>query len=299
MDSERLEIAIDRESSSRAVCSSSPDLSIVIPIKNERENIPLLYEEIKAALGDHSYEIVYVDDGSTDGSFLILSDLHRADPRVQVVKFQANYGKSAAYSAGFQRARGKIVATMDGDLQDDPSDILLLLRKLEEGYDMVVGWKKTGKSSGATFMLSVFFNAAIRLIAGATLHDMNCPLRVMRRDVAKKLLIYGDLHRYIPLFVAGQGYRTAEIEVTNRARRYGVSKYSAEKYVKSVFDFMTAFFLTRFAQKPLHLFGPLGMLAFGVGFLIDLWLTLSFVFAGVSPQEPGGWHWMQPGNRSR
>ena len=265
--------------------SSAPSLSLVIPIKDERDNIRPLYEEIVIALQGYDFELIYVDDGSTDGSFHELAGLHREDPRVQVVKLQTNYGKSAAYSAGFQAARGSVIATMDGDMQDVPSDLPLLLSKLDEGRDLVVGWKQIGKSSRSTHVLSVLFNSMIRVLTGMALHDLNCPMRAMRKTVAKKIRLYGSLHRYIPLMAASQGFRLAEVKVSNRDRPYGTTKYSAGKYFKSFFDFITVYFLTRFEERPLHLFGLFGRIAFLIGFLLNLFLAVRFFISGIKPQE--------------
>ena len=265
--------------------SSAPYLSLVIPIKDERENIRPLYEEIVSALQGYDFELIYVDDGSTDGSFLELADLHRDDQRVQVIKLQTSYGKSAAYSAGFQAARGAVIATMDGDMQDVPSDLPLLLSKLDEGCDLVIGWKQRGKSSPGTHLLSIVFNGMIRFLTRVRLHDLNCPVRVMRRSVTERMHLYGSLHRYIPLMVARQGFRIAEVRVSNRDRPYGKTKYSTGKYLKSFFDFITIYFHMHFAESPLHLFGLLAIIALLIGFLFNLWLSVRFVFFGISPQE--------------
>jgi glycosyltransferase involved in cell wall biosynthesis len=265
--------------------SRPPHLSLVIPIKDERENIRPLYEEIVSALQEYDFEVIYVDDGSTDGSFQELADLHRRDRRVRVIKLKAASGKSAAYSAGFQAARGGVIATMDGDMQDVPSDLPLLLARLEEECDLVIGWKQLGKSSRSTHLLSILFNRMIRIVTGTALHDLNCPMRAMRRNVAEKMRLYGSLHRYIPLMAASQGFRIAEVRVSNRVRPYGRTKYSAGKYFKGFFDFITVYFLTRFAERPLHLFGLFGIIAFVIGLLLNLYLSVRLVISGITPQE--------------
>ena len=265
--------------------AGEPLFSLVIPIKDERDNIRPLYSEITAALAGLDYELVYVDDGSKDSSYEELAQLYREDGRVQAVRLKANYGKSAAYAAGFRTARGGIIATMDGDMQDLPSDLKLLLARLDEGYDLVVGWKQRGKSSRGTHLLSIVFNGMIRFLTRVRLHDLNCPMRVMRRSVTEKMHLYGSLHRYIPLMAAHQGFRVAEVKVSNRERPYGKTKYGAEKYVRSFFDFITIVFHTRFAERPLHLFGLWGMLALAIGIFVNLWLSWRFFIHGISPQE--------------
>jgi glycosyltransferase involved in cell wall biosynthesis len=265
--------------------AGTPSFSLIVPIKDEADNIRPLYDEIASALDGRDFELIYVDDGSADDSFLKLSELHKADRRVHVVKLRANYGKSAAYSAGFHAARGRVIATMDGDMQDVPADLVPLIAKLDEGYDLVVGWKWGGKSSRGTHLLSILFNKIIRLMTGAAVHDMNCPMRVMRRSVAGKMHLYGNLHRYIPLIAASQGFRVGEVVIANRERAYGRTKYSAAKYVKSFFDFITVYFHTHYAERPLHLFGLIGVVALLIGFIFDLWLSARFFFEGISPQE--------------
>ncbi len=260
-------------------------LSVVIPVYNEEGSIGLLYKELVDVLGGWDYELLFVDDGSTDGSFQKLSQLHEADRRVRVIRFRANCGKAAAYTAGFRAAEGRIIVTMDGDLQDDPLDIPKLMKKLDEGYDLVVGWKHTGKSSRATFPLSVLFNATIRIISGLKINDVNCPLRAFRANVAKSLNIYGDLHRYIPILVHGKGLKVTQVKVSNRSRRYGKPKYSYGKYFRSFFDFLTVYFITKYSTRPLHLFGSLGAIPFGIGFLINLWVVLRFAFGGGNIDE--------------
>jgi len=261
---------------------SHPALSIILPAKNEQDNIRPLYNEIVASLHDEQFEIIYVDDGSTDGTYTEMTALFHEDPRVTVLRLRKNYGKSASYMAGFGVARGDVVATMDSDMQDMPADLLTLREKLREGYDLAVGWKHSGKSSPVTFVLSKLFNGFIRMVIGVRLHDMNCPLRVMRREVAKSLSLYGGMFRYLPYIVVKEGFRVTEAPVTNRERRYGTTKYGGLKYIRSFFDFATVYFLLRFSEKPLHLFGGLGALSFCVGFTVDAILALRWAVLGVS-----------------
>jgi len=264
----------------------SCELSIVIPVLNEEDNVGPLYEEIKTALNALSYEVIFVDDGSRDNTLSRIKELHAADSRVKAVSFRTNNGKAAAYAAAFKVASGDIVATMDGDLQDDPSDLHLLLNKLREDHlDMVVGWKSTGKSSPTTFILSKALNAFIRNICKVELHDMNCPMRVMRSVVAKNLTVYSGNFRYIPLIATNAGFRVAEGPISNRARRYGKSKYSARKYLRSLFDFIALFFLLKFYTRPFHAFGLAGIVCAVIGFVVEAVIALFFFFSDYSPQD--------------
>ncbi|PIU01556.1 glycosyltransferase [bacterium (Candidatus Torokbacteria) CG09_land_8_20_14_0_10_42_11] len=242
------------------------NLSIIIPVLNEEKNIPLLYQKLKPVLLSlgKSFEIIFVDDGSFDQTFTILEKIHAEDSAVKVIKFSRNFGKAAAYSAGFAKADGEIIATMDGDLQDDPADLPRMLSALSQGYGMVTGWKHSGKSSHLKFIASRFFNYCINLLIGLKIHDLNCPFKVYRSVVAKQLNIYGDLYRYIPILVSDMGYKVGEIKVANNPRKYGASKYKSGKYFKSFLDFITIYFLIRFSRKPLHFFGVAG-LGFGFG----------------------------------
>lgn len=249
--------------------SKSPLLSIVIPVRNERENIRPLFSEIAGSLNNIDYELIFVDDGSEDGTFDELQAVFEEAPAVKVIRFARNFGKSAAYSAGFEHAAGEIVATMDGDLQDSPSDLPRMIEKLNEGFDLVVGWKRTGKSSFATWIASAFFNRIIMRLTGLELNDINCPLRVMRRHVATDLRPRGGQYRFIPYMVANQGFTVCQIEVGNRPRQHGKSKYSARKYLASGFDLMTVLFLNRFSERPLYAFGALGLVCFLLGAILE------------------------------
>lgn len=255
------------------------DLSIVIPVFNEERSIAPLVAEISAALPLHTFEIVFVDDGSNDGTLDAIAAARAADPRVRCVVLRRNQGKSAAYMAGFAAARCPVVATMDGDLQDDPADIPRLLARRAEGLDLVVGWKRTGKSGPGTFVLSRLSNVIVRLFTGLRLHDVNCPLRVLSRDLASRLLLTGDLHRYIPVLASRMGWRVGELPVTNRPRRYGRSKYTAGKYLAGASGLASLLLYARFGRRPMLLFLPLGAVAFLLGLVLDLWLAAGF-FAG-------------------
>lgn len=246
------------------------DLSIIVPAYNEEANVEPLYTEIAAALAKLGgrAEIVFVDDGSTDGTYAALKALHQRDPRVKVIKFQGNFGKAAAYSAGFEHAVGKYVITMDADLQDDPAEIPKFLEKLDEGYDFVSGWKFRGKGPAHKRIPSLVFNSVVRRLTGMRLHDLDCPFRGFRRETLAQLKLYGELYRYIPILVARNGFRMAEVPVENRSRVHGVSKFGAERFVRGGLDLFTILFLTRYLGRPLHLFGGLGLVSGILGFLI-------------------------------
>jgi glycosyltransferase involved in cell wall biosynthesis len=255
-------------------------LSIVVPVMNEVESVKILHGEIVLALGHRPFEIIFVDDGSTDGTFGAIEDLHRSDPRVRAIKLRRNHGKSAAYAVGFEAARLPVVATLDGDLQDDPADIPKLLLVQERGTPLVVGWKRTGKSGPMTFLLSKLSNFLMRLLTGLKLHDMNCPMRVMNRDLARQLHLHSDLHRYIPLLAARMGYAVAEVPISNRKRRFGRSKYSYGKYLSGAAGLTSLLLYSRFGRRPMLLFLPLGGLCFLIGFVLEAVLAYGF-FAGT------------------
>ena len=262
---------------------NNESLSIIIPVKNEEENIVPLYDEICKVLKDINFEIIYIDDGSTDNSLEILQKIYLKDKRVKIVNFKTNYGKSASYTAGFDEASYDLIATMDGDFQDDPKDLLMLYQKInEQSADIIVGRKITGKSSFITFILSNIFNFFIRLVSGLKIHDLNCPMRIMRSEVAMKLNLYAGLFRYIPIIAKSKGFSVSEYPIGNRERLYGKSNYSGKKYFKSFFDFITIYFLTKYSERPLHVFGTLGMISFFIGFCFDFFLTIGFVFLDFS-----------------
>jgi glycosyltransferase involved in cell wall biosynthesis len=259
------------------------DISIVIPAYNEEGNLVSLYEELSRALASvgRPAEIIFVDDGSTDGTYQVLQRLNERDPRVKVLKFQGNFGKAAAYSAGFEHAAGKYVLTMDADLQDDPSEIPKFLEKLDQGYDFVSGWKHRGKGAAHKRIPSHLFNAVVRRLTGIRLHDLDCPFRGFRREALVKLKLYGELYRYIPILVARNGFKMTEVPVENRQRLHGESKFGAERFLRGGLDLFTILFLTRYLGRPLHLFGGLGLLAGGVGFAIVAGLYIVKFTVGI------------------
>jgi glycosyltransferase involved in cell wall biosynthesis len=261
------------------------DLSVVIPIYNEKENIPKLYEELKEVLDklNKSYEIIFVDDGSTDGSYEILKELAQKDPHVKVIRFRRNYGQTAAMYAGFQYAEGDVIVTMDGDLQNDPKDIPKLLEKIEEGYDIVSGWRKNRKDNFLTRTLpSKIANWLISKVTGVELHDYGCTLKAYRKEVAKNYRLYGDMHRFLPAVAKSFGAKVTEIVVNHRPRLYGKSKYGIGRTIRVILDILLVKFLNDYLNKPMYVFGGLGLLLGGLGFLVMLYLSVEKLFFGAS-----------------
>jgi glycosyltransferase involved in cell wall biosynthesis len=268
-----------------------PTLSIVIPAYEEAESLPELAERIRAACqeADLSFRAWIIDDGSRDETWDVVRGLHDEDPRVVGLRFQRNYGKSAALAVGFEHVEAPYVVTMDADLQDEPAEIPALVEKLEAGdYDLVSGWKKHRKDPLTKTIPSRFFNWVTRLISGLPLHDFNCGLKVYRREVVKNVNVYGELHRYIPLLAKWAGYnRVAEKPVQHHPRKYGTTKFGTKRFVKGFLDLITVVFLTRYAVRPMHFFGTLGTITFGTGFVINLWLSIDkLVFGNALGDRP-------------
>jgi glycosyltransferase involved in cell wall biosynthesis len=253
-------------------------ISVVVPLLNEEHSLETLYREIAGALDPlgHEFEVVFVDDGSTDGSLSILSRMHDELPNVVVVHLRRNFGKAAALQAGFLEARGDVVVTIDADLQDDPSEIPKLLAKLDEGFDLVSGWKTRRNDPFPRRLFSRVFNWSTGVISGVRLHDVNCGLKAYRAEVLQGMRIYGELHRFIPVLAAYRGFRVAEIPVNHRPRRHGRSRYGPERYLRGFFDLMSVTFMGRYRYRPLHLFGGVGLLMGSVGFIILLYLTVEW-----------------------
>jgi glycosyltransferase involved in cell wall biosynthesis len=249
-------------------------ISVVVPVHNEERSVALLVDELDSALQPLGapWETVFVDDGSTDGTFAALTRLHAARADVVVVRLRRNFGKAAALAAGFVQARGDVIVTIDGDLQDDPAEIPRLLVKLDEGFDLVSGWKANRRDPLRRRLLSRTFNVVTRWISGVRLHDMNCGLKAYRAEVVRGLPLYGELHRFIPVLAHHRGYRIAEVPVNHRPREHGRSRYGLERYLRGFLDLLTVSFLGRYRHRPLHLFGGLGLtLCFaGVGILVYL-----------------------------
>lgn len=259
------------------------DVSVVVPVKDEEQTLADLAAQVTEVLtkAGKSFELIFVDDGSADQSFRVMRELHEKDPRVRAARFLKNFGKSAALSAGFERARGKVIVTMDADLQDDPLEIPRLLAALEAGAHLVSGWKKERQDPWGRRAASWLANTATGFLSGVKLHDMNCGFKAYRREVIQNLRIYGDLHRFIPALAAARGFTVTELPVQHHPRRFGHSKFGLSR-VRSVFDLLTVLFLTQYARRPLHLFGGIGLSLAGMGGLALLYLTVLW-FQGLRP----------------
>jgi glycosyltransferase involved in cell wall biosynthesis len=250
-------------------------ISVVVPVRNEERSLGPLLDELGRALeplGD-MWEVVFVDDGSVDGSFAVLTRLHDSHPNVRVVRLRRNFGKAAALAAGFEQATGDVVVTIDGDGQDDPAEIPRLLAKLDEGFDLVSGWKTRRRDPLRRRLLSRIFNTVTSRVSGIRLHDMNCGLKAYRGEVVRGLNLYGELHRFIPVLAHYEGYRVAELPVGHRPREHGRSRYGLERYLRGFLDLLTVSFMGRYRHRPLHLFGGLGLILGAVGFVILIYLT--------------------------
>lgn len=262
------------------------ELSVVVPVYEEKASLPELVERLRDACTGFDYEVILVDDGSADGSWNVIQSLcaeHAEESnRFRGVRLARNYGKSAALATGFEEARGDLVATLDADLQDDPAEIPGLIEKLREGrYDLVSGWKQEREDPWRKTIPSRFFNAVTRLISGIQIHDFNCGLKVYRREVTDAVHVYGELHRYIPLLAKWEGFdRIGERPVEHHARKHGETKFGPERFVRGFLDMVSVVFLTRFAARPMHFFGGLGSVAFAAGFLISLWLSFEKIVFG-------------------
>jgi glycosyltransferase involved in cell wall biosynthesis len=264
--------------------SQAPSLSVVIPLLNEADNLCTLYERLTASLVStgRTYEILFVDDGSDDASPGILEDLFQRDAaHVRMLQFRRNFGKTAALSAGFSHAQGKIIITMDADLQDDPAEIPAMLAKLDEGYDLVAAWRYNRQDPLDKTLPSRLFNLVVSRSTGLRLHDFNCGFKVYRRTVTDAVRLYGELHRFIPVLAQQQGFRIAELAVQHHPRRAGVSKYGAKRLLKGFIDFSTVLFLTTYLKRPSHLFGVSGVAVFGLGSLANLYLAILWVLREV------------------
>ena len=250
--------------------------SVVIPLYNEEQSLEELHRRLTDTLATLSdrFEIIFVDDGSIDNSFAVIKNLHQRDSRVKAVRFRRNFGKSTVLSAGFKKARGRIIVTLDADLQDLPEEIPSLLNKLEQGYDLVSGWKKKRKDSLIRKIASWLFNRVTSFFTGVKLHDFNCGLKCYRRELVDELALYGELHRYIPAIANWKGFRVGEVKVGHHPRMHGVSKFGSERYLRGLFDLLTVIMLTKYPEKPLHFFGLLGTILSLSGLAINLYMAV-------------------------
>lgn len=258
-------------------------LSIVIPLLNEEESLTELYNWIVSVMrsNSYSYEIIFIDDGSTDGSWKSISNLSAQDPHVKGIKFNRNYGKSQALHAGFLEAQGDVIITMDADLQDNPEEIPELYDLIQkEQYDLVSGWKKKRYDSVLSKNLpSKLFNAAARKTSGVKLHDFNCGLKAYKKEVVKNIDVYGEMHRYIPVLAKNAGFSNiTEKEVKHQARKYGKTKFGMERFINGFLDLISIWFLSKFGKRPMHLFGALGVLMFFFGFSAAAWIGISKLY---------------------
>lgn len=254
------------------------DLSVVIPAYNESESLPELIRRIHETLSGENlqFEIIVVDDGSRDNTLEVVKQLKGQYCTIKAISFRRNYGKSAALSQGFKMASGKVVVTMDADLQDDPAEIPNLLAKLEEGYDLVSGWKKKRRDPITKTIPSRIFNFVTARLTGIPLHDFNCGLKAYRQDVIQNLQVYGELHRFLPVLAQWQGFRVGEIPVTHHPRKFGKTKFGISRFFHGFFDLITVLFLTRYRSTPLHIFGMFGLINVVLGVLIEGYLTVGW-----------------------
>lgn len=265
------------------------DISVVIPLYNEVESLPELYRRLAQTLSSVSdnFELIFIDDGSKDDSFDVLEQLHKDDPRVKIIQLRRNYGKAAALSIGFREARGEVVVTMDADLQDIPEEIPKLITKLNEGYDLITGWRFKRLDTFLKKFMSKVFNLIAYLLTGLPIHDLNCGLKAYRKIVVKELKIYGELHRFLPLLAHCEGFRIGEHELRHDVRKYGRSKYNSTKFLKGFFDLLTVLFLNKYLGSPLHFFGLFGISFLFAGVGINSYITyLRMSFGNIQNRYP-------------
>ena len=262
-------------------------LSVIVPVKDEEGSLPQLYKELSSTLKKISapYEIIFIDDGSEDKSGKILSALRKKDSRIKIISFRGNFGKSAALSAGFEKAKYTTIVTLDADLQDDPREIIRLLKKLSQGYDLVGGWRKNRIDPLSKKISSFFFNKGTVLISGVKLHDFNCGLKVFNKTVADSLHLHGELHRFLPILAAKMRFKVAEIEVVHRPRKFGRSKFGFERSWRGMIDLLTTIFITDYATKPAHFFGRIGFILFISGIFMDGYVAFLKITTGSTQDK--------------
>ena len=256
-------------------------LSLIIPVYNEQDNVLPLYNKLKAVL-EYDHELIFIDDGSKDNTYEILKNIQKKDSKLKIIRFRNNFGKSEALSKGFKHAKGDIIITMDGDLQDDPEEIPRFTEKIKEGYDLVVGWKYKRQDPLSKTIPSKFFNFLIKVLTGVKIHDSNCCFKAYKKEVVKNLKIYGELHRYIPSLVNWKGFKVTEIKVKHHKRLHGKSKYGFSRLLKGFLDLLTIKFLIKYSKKPLHFFGSIGIISFLLGALISVYLVYEKYFLNIN-----------------
>lgn len=260
-------------------------ISLVIPVFNERDSLPQLLREIHQAAHEHQLdlEVILINDGSTDDSWEVIRELSAQDPRVRGIRFRRNFGKAAALSAGFRASRGELILTLDADLQDDPQEIPNFLKALNQGKDVISGWKRIRHDPWHKVIPSRIFNWMVSRLTGVYLHDHNCGMKCYRAEVFREVRLYGELHRFIPVLAASRGFRVGEIEIRHRARRYGHSKYGMRRFIKGFLDLLTVKFLTSFSHRPQHILGSIGLTSFVLGMLGLIWLAITWVIRQFDP----------------
>ncbi|WIG57614.1 MAG: Glycosyltransferase [Ktedonobacterales bacterium] len=262
-------------------------ISVVVPVYNEEESVQPLYDAVTTHLRQlgYTYEIVFVDDGSRDGSFTVITALHDRDPHVKAIRFRRNFGKTPALLAGFKQAQGDVVFTMDADLQDDPAEMSKFLDKLAEGYDLVSGWKYPRHDPITKTLPSFFFNGMVSRTTGVKLHDINCGFKAYRKEVLDDIKLYGELHRFVPVLAHQRGFRVTEIKVKHHKRKFGKSKFGARRFMRGFLDLLMVLFLMSYLRTPLRLFGTIGFLATLAGLAVDLYVVLDRFLPFGSHQE--------------
>lgn len=283
-----VETRANMETGGTVPTAASESISVVIPLYNEEGSLEILYRELTEALDSigRQYEVIFVNDGSSDSSAEILTRLCSVDPRVKALHLRRNFGKAAALTEGFNEASGEIVFTLDGDLQDDPKEIPNFLAKLSEGYDLVSGWKFRRLDPISKTWPSKLFNKVVSMTTGVKLHDFNCGFKAYRREVLEHVNIYGELHRYIPALAYGNGFSVTEIKIHHRSRQFGKSKYGVARFTRGLLDLLTVLFITRYTRKPLHLFGSLGLILLLFGLAVNGYLTVEWIMGHPLSRRP-------------
>lgn len=259
-------------------------ISVVVPLLNEEESLPelslILEDELKSIAGKN-WEVLFVDDGSTDNSYNVIKEINKRNNNFRAIRFRRNYGKSAALAVGFEKAKGRYIATMDADLQDDPCELKNMLEKMNEGYDLVSGWKKKRHDPISKTIPSKLFNYTTSLVSGIKLHDFNCGLKLYKREVAKSLEVYGEMHRYLPALAYWNGFKIAEIPVQHHPRRYGKTKFGMARFINGFLDLITIMFTNRYVKRPMHFFGSVGTILALAGLIINAYLTFEWVMGNT------------------